>query len=522
MRYAVLLAMAALVLSAQPAAPSKWDGTIMLGGIAVDESFGDRSSVQETYNIFNGFNVTQLRLNGGPNAGHYFSLNLREINLDSRKGSFLYRIPGKFQFSSQYRQHRQIFDTGGDVTSSRKLWGFRTHYTPSRLVKIDADYNLNLRDGSRLSYPPGTDSWLGSGYDYTMHRAGLGVEVNKGMRGGALRYEYMDFKNKLDQLTDRRGHLVSARLTTAFGFYPEWSHFLRGAYGKHDLTNAGTDYTLLNFQYTSAIRPAHWFKFRYNFYVNRIDDSATAMKNDNIVNNFDADFFYPYGRLFAGYGYEIKDDDRALTDYNTWRVGGDFDYRRYVLLRVFYSNRTKNDQEKQTLLQDMEAERVRGDLKFQIVKDVLSIGGKYINGEREFVDIGQKSKGQRASGFLNVAYPGWFTLIGDYYYTLEEHKDLVGSFETNSHNVTSRLAFDRVQGLYLAVGGAYIDVGKDLDIEKSTVFFEGRYVTPQGIRVEFKYNVYNYDDYLIRDRYYTGNIVWFNLGYDFSFGSGMN
>jgi hypothetical protein len=31
-----------------------------------------------------------------------------------------------------------------------------------------------------------------------------------------------------------------------------------------------------------------------------------------------------------------------------------------------------------------------------------------------------------------------------------------------------------------------------------------------------KYNVYNYDDYLILGRYYTANVIWFNVGYAFS------
>jgi hypothetical protein len=512
-----------LLTIALPAAAAKYDGRIMFGMIAVDETFGDRSSVQETYNIFNGFNVTQLRLNGVPTANHYFSLNLREINLRSRKGDFLYRIPGKFQFASRYRQHRQIFDTQGSVTSSRKDWGFDASLTPSRLVRLTANYDLDDRDGDRLSYPSDTQpSWLGVGYDFKIQRASLGVDLNHKSRGGALRYEYMDFKNKLDALTDRRGHLVSARFTTAFDFYPKWTHFLRGAYGKHELINAGTDYDLLNFQYTTAIHPIDWFKFRYNLYLNRINDSVTTFQNDNVSNNFDADFFYKYGRFFGGYSIEIKDDDWSLTDYNTWRVGGTFKYRKRASAKLFYANRSKTDKGQNTLLKDMESERIRGDLKLGIVENYLTIGGRYFNGEREFEEIGQKSKGERASGFVNLAYPGWFLLDGNYTYGLEDHTDLVGTFNTQSHNVTSRFVFNRVTGLDLIFGLSYIDISKDLDIEKSILFFEGNYVFPQGFRVELKYNVYNYDDYLIRDRYYTGNVVWLNLGYDFNFGSGVN
>ena len=30
-----------------------------------------------------------------------------------------------------------------------------------------------------------------------------------------------------------------------------------------------------------------------------------------------------------------------------------------------------------------------------------------------------------------------------------------------------------------------------------------------------KYNISNYDDYVLVDRYYTANAVWFNFAYDF-------
>ena len=35
--------------------------------------------------------------------------------------------------------------------------------------------------------------------------------------------------------------------------------------------------------------------------------------------------------------------------------------------------------------------------------------------------------------------------------------------------------------------------------------------------VEVKYNVYNYDDYILLDRYYTANVVWVNVAWDLHF-----
>jgi hypothetical protein len=99
----LLLAVMIATLSASGADAQKFEGTVALGGIYLDES-GDRTSMQETYNIFDGFSVSQLRLTGNFNPKNYFALNLREVNLDSRKGEFVYRIPGRLKLNTRYDQ----------------------------------------------------------------------------------------------------------------------------------------------------------------------------------------------------------------------------------------------------------------------------------------------------------------------------------------------------------------------------------------------------------------------------------
>jgi hypothetical protein len=514
----VLIASALLIVWTQTVFPAakKVDGTLKLGGIGIDEQHGSLAAVQETYNIYDGFNVAQVLMNGYLGPRHYFTLNLREINLDSRKGNFLYRSPGKFRFNSSYRQNRWVFDPERAVTSQRKVWGFNLAYNPTKAFNILGNYNFNKRTGDRLSYPPGTTgSWLGAGYDYIQHNGGVEGQWLWGRRGAAVRYDFTHFTNDLDALTDRRGHLVSARFNSPCFFYDKWSHFLRFAYGKQDVVNAGVDFTLLNFQYNGIIRPVRWFRFKYNLYLNRIDDSAVQMVTDNIQNNFAADFYYRYGRVFGGYGYEINDDDRVLTDYNTYLVGGTFDYDRRVYAKVSYANRAKTDKEKLTLLQDIETERLRADLKLSILKELV-IGGRYVDGERVYPDIDVSARGEWVNAYLDYRLPVWFSIWGDYVYRVEEHNNRVGTFDTDNHIMTTKVTFDRIKDLYLGAGATYLRVKKDLDIEKSILFFEAAYTLAQSYHFEVKYNVFNYDDYIVTERYYTGNIVWFNVAYDFN------
>jgi hypothetical protein len=514
----VFLSAVVLVLAAQAAFPAtkQIDGTVKLGGITKDEQYGDLSSVQETYNIYEGFNVAQLLINGLLGPRHYFTLNLRDINFDDRKANLLYRSPNMLSLNSSFRQNRYVFDPERDVTSDRKVWGVDVAFKPAKSFNVLANYHFNKRKGDRRSYPlETTDSWLGTGYDYTQQSGGVEGEWMRDRRRAAVRYDFTHFTNRLDEQTDRRGHLLSARFSTPCYFYDKLTHFLRLAYGKQDVVNAGVDFTLLNLQYNGIITPVQWFRFKYNLYLNRIDDSSTGMYTDNIQHNFEANFYYRYVRVFGGYGYEINDDDRYLTDYNTYNVGGTFDYRKRVYAKVSYANRTKTDMEKLTLLQDIEAERFRADLKLKVM-DELVVGGRFVDGEREYPDISVKSKGQWTNAYLNYKLPKWCSVWGDYVYRVEDHTNLVGAFNTDSHILTSKVTLDRIPHLYLGAGGTYLRIKKDLDIEKSILFFEGAYTVADVYHFEVKYNIYNYDDYILLDRYYTGNIVWFNVAYDFN------
>ena len=88
-----------VLLIASPLGAGTWDGTIKLGGIITDEE-GDLSAVQETYNIHDGFAISQFRIAGKPGPRDYLMLDLKEINLDGRQGKFLFRRPGFLQEST--------------------------------------------------------------------------------------------------------------------------------------------------------------------------------------------------------------------------------------------------------------------------------------------------------------------------------------------------------------------------------------------------------------------------------------
>jgi hypothetical protein len=501
-----------VLLVARPLWAGPWDGTVKVGGVVMDET-GDRSAVQETYNIHEGFNLARIKLNGAPGTGNYLMLDLRDIDLEGRQGDLLFRRPGLLQFSASYDQSRQVFDPDRAVASNRKSWNFGARVTPVMWLKLDGDFGTMSRDGRRLGYPPETASELGTtvselgtGYDYSMRTGRVGAEARKDRRGAAVDLRFTDFTDDASPDADRTGKVVSVRAWTPCLLYNKLTHYFRAAYGVNRLSQGEIDHTLKSFQYTGVARPAHVVELKYNFDAQRVDDESTHLKTDRIQNNVDATLYHKDGTLSGGYGYETNDDDQHLTSYNTWRVGATMHGAAYST-KIQYAGREKKDTEKLTLLENVEASRFLADMTVKPVKD-LDVGVGYNVRDRE-------TRGNVLRGNVGYSYPGWGRISGTYTYTRDRYTDRAAGYDVNSHVVTARADLERIKNARFSGGVTYLQFRKDLDIEKSIVFMEAAYTVNRDYHFEVKYNVYNYDDYVLLDRYYTANVVWFNVAYDF-------
>jgi len=508
---AVLLA---VVLPATAVSAAAVNGTVKLGGVIMNQS-GDRTAVQETYNVFDGFSVNQIRLDGTTTARDFFTLDVREINLDSRKADFVYRRPGLFKVNGAYDQHRQVFTPDAAVRSDRKDWKVGAQMTPVEWLGVSGYYNRVTREGDRTGFPDGQASVLGTRYDHTLQTGGLTADAHRGRIGGAVSWHVSDFADGANGDADRTGQVVSARLYMPCQFYDRWTHLLRGAYGVSKHSESDLEQTLKRFEYTGVIAPIRPFEFKYNFDASRVDDDATDLQTDRFQNDFDATVFHPLGQVSGGYGYETNDDDRTLTHYHSWRAGTVFRLGKRLTARFHYAGRNKKDQEELTLLKDVEANRLRARLQIQPF-DALTIGGGYARREREFPDIDVEAEGEAADGFARLAVKGWGSVSAEYNWAEDSYDDRLAGYDARSDIVTGRVDIERIPNLRVGGGVTYLDIGEDLDIEKSMVFVEGAYTLQDRYRIEVKYNVYNYDDYILLDRYYTANVLRINVGYDFN------
>lgn len=518
MKTMMMLAAVLLVLAAAlPATAGSLDGTIKLGGIIKDEHEGsDLSVMQETYNIYDGFNVSQVKFNSHLGGRHFLNLDLNDANLDSRRGKVTYRMIDLFEVTGRYDRWRQLYDRDGSTASRRENWRLGGKLTPNDWLRITGNYSIQGRTGDRLGEPEGNDSFLGSSYDYDLQTGFFEAQATSGPRNFAVGYEMSTFKDAELPSADRKGGVFSARLGGPILLLEDrLTHYLRGAYGKQQLTEVDTEYKLATFQYLGILRPTQAFQFKYRFYFSRIDNEVTRLKTDNVRNDVDLVWYNELGSVFGGFGYVTNDDDRSLTENNVWRLGANVGYKNWVRAKVSYAAANKTDQEQLTLLKDIESSRFKAKITSQPT-EYLSLGVGYVDRIREFPIINVKATGQRYSAYGRVDEPGLGALVLDYSYSEDEYDDLVAGFATTNHTVTGRVDFTMVEDLRLSAGLTYLDIGEDLDIEKSIVMFEGEYAFLDDWFVEAKYNVYNYDDYVLLDRYYTANVVWLNLGYNLS------
>lgn len=511
------LSLVLLALGAATALAGDLDGTIKVGGIFVDEKDGsDLSVMQETWNLYDGFNVAQVKLNSHLGGKHFLKLDVEEANLDSRSGRIGYYLTDLFELTARYDRYRMLYDMDGSTESERENWRFGGKLTPTDWLRITGNYGLQTREGARMGEPVGPGGFLGSTYDYDLQTGFFEAEARSGARAFAVGYEMSRFTDNELALADRKGDIVSARLSLPCYFMPDrLSHFVRGSYGKQQMQEIDTQYELSTFQYLGIYKPARAWQLKYRFFFSRVDNEVTRLKTDNVRNDADLVWYHDHGSVFGGYGYVTNDDDRTLTENTVWRLGTNYRYENWVKAKISYASSEKSDQENLTLLKDIETSRLKASLRSQPLDD-LTLGVGYTDRVREFTVIDVKATGKRYSAFGAYDLTGLGKLQVDFAFADEEYIDTAGGFDAEHYTATGRFDFTKVKDLRLSIMGTYLDMGGDLDTEKSILGFEGEYAFKDDWFLEAKYNAYNYDDYILIDRYYEANVIWVNLGYNLS------
>jgi hypothetical protein len=298
---------------------------------------------------------------------------------------------------------------------------------------------------------------------------------------------------------------------------------VRGAIGRSELPQLGVGYDVATVQYTGVIAPWRSLRGKYRFHGSRVDDEATANRTDRYIHDADIEARYRAAMVSAGYGWEAWDDDRSVTTYDNLRasagIGNSGDA---VSARVNWARRNKEDEEDLTLLRDTEYARWDGRIDGRLPASVI-LGGRVAERTRSMPDVGAEAEGFTASAYGGYDYEHFgdagviaARLRVDYIFADDDFDNREGAYHVVSHTVIARVEGNYHEHITGAVAVTHLRLGEDLDVDKSLLSFELGYKFAKGFSTDAKYNIYNYDDYLVAERFYTANVVWINVGYEFS------
>lgn len=518
-----VLASAALAnADARADSTSVWQGSVRLGG-AIEDEVGDRSVMQETFNIHEGFGITKLNLNGRFSRDTHLYFDANNLNLDGRRATFDLRQTGIGRIRSRYDESLFVYNPSGSIDATRRDWWSSLSLTPKKWLWLSGDYDLQTRRGERIGYPNGVESAIGNSYETDLQRWRAEVQTRSASGiGGTFAYDGVAFKDVLDDRNDRDGTVFSAIVHVPGIFFKRLTHVVRGSVGKSELPTANIGYDMKSIQYTGIIEPWRPMRLKYRFYGMRVDDDATAMRTDRWINDVDADYRWRQASFAAGYGWEAWDDDRSVTTYNNFRGAISVAHPdQKISGRVAYSLRDRDDEEGNTLLKDTEYSRAEA--RIDARPGAWSLGGRVANRVRKMPDIGAQADGLAATAYARYTYEYFgesgviaSTASVDYQYADDEYDNTVGIYHVDSRFVTGSVEVDFHEMVSAVASVHYVDIGQDLDIHKSILSFEVDYTFRKDFDAKVKYNVYNYDDYFVADRYYTANVVWIDVGYAFA------
>lgn len=507
------LLLAGTMLGTQPALAGAVGGTLEVGTINVEKTWGDPTTMPEAWDIYDGFTVSRLNLEGTAGSRSAFNLDLRDVTRNNASGLFSYRLADLGGLTVRHQRSRQLYDADGQVSAERRDWRVGARLTPSPAFRLVIEYGRQDRAGDRWALPAGTVSALGSGYDYVLQTHLVEGEVRKDGRMFAAGWEGSRLTDDADPTMDRRGDVFSARASVPCLLLPgRVTHFVRASIGKQELEDASHEVNTKAFQYLGIVKATDTVDLRYRLGLDRIESDATGLQTDRTRNDLDATWRHAKGSLFAGYGFATTDDDVTLTDTNTWRAGGSYRQGDLWTLRASYATSEKDDQENLTLLRDIESSRWKADLQVRL-HDQLTVGGAFLQRDRDYPALDVTATGKRYSGFARAALKAWGTASVEYAYSDDEYVDQAGAFRADNSTVTARVDLTGIEKLRLGGGLTWVDLGKELDVEKSILTFDGSYDLTKDYFVSVRYNVYNYDDFVLLDRYFTTNVVWLNVGY---------
>lgn len=493
-----------------PSATASGNGDLKIGYIVLDET-GNMSVNRSTFNDYEGASLSLEKFRYDFKNGMLLRANLRNITMNNRNLTADVGKAGLFSLKLFHNQFRRIYDFHGGNTTRRHNEGASLSFNPIRYVEIFGSGSNMGRTGSTIDLfsPSSRGDKVNVDYKQLFYNGGARVTYRGMMVVGEYRGNQFRDNRNVNRDQDRMEGRVAA--TVPVPRY-EWILF-QGGFRHFETKYKKTDFLISSNRGWGAASVAMSPEFAVKYYLmlDRTSSDSDFTAYDNLVQAFYVGYTNQrYGGVTVGYQYDINDQYWARTNAKSLYGSCWFKPTTQAELRAEYGTRTEDVKESVRLVGDEDINRYRFSGKYRFT-DVGNIALKYEGKVRKNDEIDGKVTLNRVTFDCGVTLKKYATITVGYSSGKGDYENATQQFKFTDHLLYGDAISQEYHGLTVGAGVTYYRSKRDLDVESFNIRCSAALRLYDDMRLETIYNAHNFDDLLVRDDYYTANIVEINL-----------
>jgi hypothetical protein len=511
-----LLALA--VITSSPAAGDNGTGKIGFGYVFVDED-GSRAVNSQTFNTYEGVALSMYDWRYNWENGTSLKANLKNITLNNRDLRLWLGKPGRFSLSATNNQYRRVYSDSASNYTRRRSTNVQAMFQASRYFKVFGGYGRTDKHGTDFFILPAINDTINRSTDYGYKSYNFGTQM--GDRYGLVRAEYrrFDFTDNTGLSTDRKAEQVDLYTSSTVPSV-KWLYLAGGLNLRKDkVESTGTD--LKTNQWWGGAKayltPTLLLDYRLVFATTKRNSPQRTIDNlQNVISL--GKTWSRRGGVRVGYENRISDDFVNRTSSDGLLANAWLRPNMHWYFEAAISTRKADVTDGVTLLGD--ESRTNHAVSALYSDDKWgSLGARWEGHIRTNDDINSRTEYNVLSGELNLidAKKGRLTVTHSYYVRTFENRSDNTSYEFADHVLTGHAYLTEIKQLTVDFGGTWYRSKRDQDMEKLSGDIGVAYRIQPTLQLAGRYRVYNFDNFLVTDEYYTANIVEFKLIKDVQF-----
>jgi hypothetical protein len=504
-----LIIPAAFGLATAGSASAGGQGQASIGYVILDEA-GNLGVNQETYNLYEGPSLSLEDFQYISAKGLGVFADLRNVTLDNRNLHASVSKLGRVTLSVMDNQYRRTYDFEGSRSTRRRTTGMLLECSPIRQFSWFAGFSRTHKQGDNFAIYSPVDDTVIEATDYSHSTYNVGGRVLTSQ--GSLRAEYrrFTFSDNVRAGADRQANDVDI---VAFVRMPRYDRVtLSGGYRHRQDRRDSPGVKLTTKQGWGAARVYLPYRItaEYRFLAARTEHTGGDPATDHFVNTASVSRDWKMrGGVRVGYENRVGDDliDRSVS--HSVLFAGWVKPSHHWTARARFASRMKEITTGTTLVGD--EDMTRHQVSVAYLSDRWGdVSVTYQGRIRTNDDIDTRVDYNSISASADLRWSGYGKLTATYAYNVGQFENRGGAvheFEFADHVVTGSVRPVEYRKTQVAFGGTYYRSQRDRDTEKFSLHVSAEYLLPHQYRIGARYEAANYDNFLVTNQYYTGNIV---------------